>query len=365
MKILAKDVILKLEILAPVENAESYDNVGLIIGNQEQEVKNILITLDLTEKVLVEAMEKNCNFVITFHPIIFNPIKKINGNNFIEKILIRALKNDILIYSIHTNLDNSWNGITSYVTKILGINKEKVLFPKKGTMKKLYTYVPFDYVEKVRNALFKSGAGEISNYSHCSYNFNGIGSFMGNELSKPFTGKKNIFCMEKETCISVTFPSFKLNSIQKSLINHHPYEEVPYEIYNIENINPYVGIGIIGKIKKMNEYNFISLLKNKMNLSYIRHSKFMNRNIERVSIITGSGRFGIEKSIKESSDVFITSDLKYHDFFKSDKMLIIEIDHYESEIFFKKLLKTFLEKSFHSFFIHESKINTNPIKYFS
>ncbi|WP_185873430.1 Nif3-like dinuclear metal center hexameric protein [Blattabacterium cuenoti] len=367
MKIFAKDIIIKLEKLAPKEYSEYYDNVGLIIGCKEQEIKNILLTLDLTEKVIEEAIKKNCNFIITFHPIIFYPIKKINGDNFTERILINALKNDILIYSIHTNLDYSWNGISSYITNILGINKEKVLIPKKNIMKKLYTYVPIDYTKKVRDALFKAGAGEISNYSHCSYSYNGIGSYMGNKFSKPFIGDKNKFCIEKETCISVIFPSFKLKNIKKSLFDNHPYEEISYEIHNIENINPHIGIGIVGDLyKEINEYNFLSLLKDKMNLSYIKHSKFINRNIKRVSIINGSGRFGIEQSIKESSDAFITSDLKYHDFFKSeDKILIIEIDHYESEIFFKKLIKTFLEKDFNSIFIYESKINTNPIKYFS
>ncbi|WP_185877496.1 Nif3-like dinuclear metal center hexameric protein [Blattabacterium cuenoti] len=367
MKFKIKDVISKLEKLAPVEYAEHYDNVGLITGFYDQEIKNILVTLDLNEEVIIESIQKKCNFIITFHPIIFNPIKNIVGNTYFKKVLICALKNDIAIYTIHTNLDYICNNVSSYVAKILKISKNKVLIPKKGIMKKLYVYVPVNYAKKVRNSLFEAGAGNISNYSHCSYNFDGLGSYMGNEKTNPFIGKKNIFHMEKETCISVIFPSYKLEDIKKAIFNNHPYEEISYEIHNIENINPNIGIGIVGFLEKeMSEYDFLYFLKKKMDLFYIRHSKLRKKSIRKISIITGSGSFGIYPSIMEKSDVFISSDLKYHDFFKSNgNILIIDIGHYESEKFVKKILKSFLEKKFHSIFVYESKINTNPIKYFS
>ncbi|WP_185866723.1 Nif3-like dinuclear metal center hexameric protein [Blattabacterium cuenoti] len=366
MEVLVRDIAEKLEDIAPVEYAESYDNIGLMVGSYDQKVKKILITLDLTEEVFAESLKKKCNLIISFHPIIFNPIKSLTGDSYSERVLISALKNNVSIYVIHTNLDSIWKGTHSYISKLLQLTKEKVLFPKKGFIKKLTTYVPIDYSEKVRNSLFEAGAGNISNYSHCSYNFDGLGSFMGNEKTKPFFGKKGCFHMEKETCINVVFPSHKLNLIKDALFQNHPYEEVAYEIYNIENHNPYLGIGRIGYLlEEMNEYDFLSSLKKKMNLSCIRHSPLTGKKIRKVTMIAGSGRFGIEKAIKEKSDVFISSDFKYHDFFKSEKkILIVDIGHYELEKNTKNLLKSFLDKNFIHLPIYESEIHTNPVQYF-
>lgn len=364
---LVKDIIFKLEQLAPKENAESYDNIGLLVGSYQQKINKILVTLDITEEVFSEAILNKCNFIISFHPIIFKPIKNITGKNYNEKIIISALKNDISIYSIHTNLDSMWNnGINNHIFKILNVKKEKVLFPKKNITKKLSVYVPVHYADKLRESLFKAGAGNISNYSNCSFSYSGIGTYFGNINSNPSFGKKGIFHKEKEICINVIFPSWKLKEIEKALFKNHPYEEIAYEILNIENNYIISGIGLIGSLKeKMNEYDFLSFLKKKMNLSCIQHSEFTGKKIERISIINGSGRFGIENSIKEKVNAFISSDMKYHDFFKSEKkILIININHYESEKFVKKILKTFLKKNFPSIFVYESKINTNPIKYF-
>ncbi|WP_185851840.1 Nif3-like dinuclear metal center hexameric protein [Blattabacterium cuenoti] len=366
MKILVKDITSQLEDLAPIEYAESYDNIGLIVGSYDQRIQNILITLDLTEEIIIESINKKCNLIISFHPILFKPIKSLTENSFSERVIISAIKNNIAIYVIHTNLDFIWEGTHSYLSKLLQFNREKVLFPKEGIMKKLTTYVPISYAERVRNSLFEAGAGNISNYSHCSYNFDGFGSFMGNEKTKPFSGKKGVFHMEKETCINVIFPSHKLNIIKKALFTSHPYEEIAYEIYSIENINPYLGIGIIGDLtEEMNEYDFLIYLKNRMNLPCIRHSPFTGKKIKKLTMIAGSGSFGIETAIKEKANVFISSDLKYHDFFKSEKkILIVDIGHYESEKCTKHLLKSFLKKKFFCVSIYESETDTNPVKYF-
>ncbi len=366
MKVFVRDIAYILENLAPLEYAESYDNVGLIVGSFHKEVKKVLITLDLTEEVFYESIKKKCDLIISFHPIIFKSIKNITGKTFSERVIIHALKNDISIYVIHTNLDVVWEGTSSYISKLLRINREKVLLSKKETIKKLITYVPVNYAEKVRNALFEAGAGNISNYSHCSYNFDGYGSYMGNKKTKPFLGKKEIFHIEKETCIGVIFPDYKLDIIKKTLFQNHPYEEIAYEIYNLENINPYLGIGFIGNLmKNMNEHDFLFFLKEKMNLICIRHSNFIEKKIQKVAMIPGSGRFGIESAVKEKADVFISSDFKYHDFFKCEKKIfIVDIGHYESEKFIKNLLKSFLDQNFTSISVFESEVQTNPVKYF-
>ncbi|WP_185873981.1 Nif3-like dinuclear metal center hexameric protein [Blattabacterium cuenoti] len=367
MEVLVKDISKILENFAPIEYAEDYDNIGLIIGSYNQKVTKILITLDITEKVIEESIYKKCNLIISFHPIFLkNSIKKLNGSTYLERLVISALKNDISIYVIHTNLDVIWQGTNSYISQILKLNRMKVLIPKIGTMKKLTTYVPVSFAKKVRNSLFDAGAGKISNYSRCSYNFDGLGSFMGNEKTKPVVGKKGKFHLEKETCINVLFPFHKLNRIKKALFKNHPYEEVPYEIYNIENINPYLGIGIIGYIeKKINESDFLFYLKKTFNLSCIKHSPFIGKKINKITMIAGAGSFGIEYALKEEAHVFISSDLKYHDFFKNEnKILIVDIGHYESEQFNKNLLKDFLNKKFIHIPVYESKILTNPVQYF-
>ncbi|BBA17107.1 Nif3-like dinuclear metal center hexameric protein [Blattabacterium cuenoti] len=366
MKVFVRDIAYMLENIAPLEYADSYDNVGLIVGSFYKEVRSILITLDLTEEVLYESIKKKCDLIISFHPVIFKSIKNITGKTFSERVVIHALKNDISIYVIHTNLDVIWEGSSSYISKLLQINREKVLIPRKKTIKKLITYVPVDYAEKVRNALFDAGAGNVSDYSHCSYNFDGYGSYMGNKKTKPFFGKKEVFHIEKETCIGVLFPDFKLDIIKKALFQNHPYEEVAYEIYNIENTNSHIGIGFIGNlVENMNEYDFLFFIKKRMNIPCIRHSNFIEKRIQKIAMITGSGRFGIEFAMKEKADVFISSDLKYHDFFKYEKkILIVDIGHYESEKFIKKLLKSFLDQNFTSISVFESEVYTNPVKYF-
>ncbi|WP_223843699.1 Nif3-like dinuclear metal center hexameric protein [Blattabacterium cuenoti] len=367
MEIMVKDISDKLEDLAPLDYSEPYDNVGLIVGDLFKKIQNILITLDLTEEVMIESINKKCDLIIVFHPVIFHPIKKINGNTFSERVIIYAIKHDISIYVIHTNLDAVWEGTGSFVYNLLKINKEKVLIPRKGTMKKLNTYVPVNYAEKVRNALFLKGAGNISNYSHCSYNVEGLGSYMGNEYTRPFFGKKEVFHLEKEICISVLVPNHKLKLVKEALFQTHPYEEVAYEIYDINNTNPHIGIGMVGNlIDEMNLHDFLSYIKKNMNLSCIKYSNRNNKKkIKRVSMIPGSGRFGIESAIKEQSDAFISSDFKYHDFFKSEKdLVILDIGHYESENFNKNLIKSFLEKNFDSIFVFKSEINTNPVEYY-
>ncbi|WP_185882535.1 Nif3-like dinuclear metal center hexameric protein [Blattabacterium cuenoti] len=366
MDITVKNITDQLENFAPIEYSEPYDNVGLIIGSYEQIVRKLLITLDITEEIIEEAIKKTCNLIISFHPILFKPINKLTGLISQERIIILSLKNNISIYVIHTNLDVIWNGINSYISNILDLYNTKVLFPKKGIIKKLTTYVPISYAERVRNSLFSAGAGEFNNYSCCSYNFDGIGTFLGNEDANPTIGKKQHFNIEKETCINVIFPYHKIHSIKNALFTSHPYEEVAYEIYNLENYNSRLGIGISGFLKKeMNEYDFLRFLKTKMSLSYIRHSFFTGKELKKIAIISGSGSFGIEHAIKGKYQVFVSSDLKYHDFLKStNKIFLIDINHYESEKFNKIIIKSFLQQRFSSIDIAESSICTNPIQYF-
>lgn len=360
-----KDIIKVLEKWAPIEYAENFDNIGLLVGNKKNKLKNILITIDLTEKVIYEALKKKCNLIITFHPIFFKGIKKITGSNNEEKCVILLIKNDISVYCIHTNLDNIWNGSNYELCKKLGLKRISTLLPKKKILKKLVTYVPLKYANKIRNILFNIGAGELGNYINCSYNFNGFGTFNANNNSNPFCGEKKNLNFEKETCISVIFPYYKQNIIEKTLLKHHPYEQVPYEIFTIDNVSENIGMGLISELSEyISEIDFLTLLKKKINISYIKHSKFLNKKVKKIAILTGSGGFAISKIKNKNIDVFISSDIKYHDFMKVNKsFLIVDIGHYESEKFNKNLLHNFLKKKFINFTIIKSEINTNPVYY--
>lgn len=360
-----KDITDVLEKWAPIEYAESFDNVGLLIGSYEQLISKIIITLDITESVLEEAIIKNCNLIITFHPIFFASIKKLVGNTKSEKIAIKAIKNNISIYSIHTNLDNIWTGTNDKICKKLELIKKKILIPKIGKLKKLVTYVPKKNAEVLRNILFKYGAGNIGNYEQCSYNFNGIGTFKGNQHTNPSLGKKNKLNFEEETCINMIFPSYKEIEIKKVLFDNHPYEEVAYEIINIQNHNQYIGLGMVGELtNSMLDIDFIKFLKKKMLIQRLRHSCLLGNNIKKIAVLSGSGRFALSYAKKEKVDLFLSSDMKYHDFFEADnRMIIVDIGHYECEQFTKELIYTFLKEKFPNFNIMQSEINTNPIYY--
>lgn len=362
-----KDITNVLEKWAPLEYAENFDNVGLLIGSYEQLISNILITLDLTDSVIQEAKIKNCNLIITFHPIFFENIKKLVGKTRSEKIAIQAIQNNISIYSIHTNLDNISTGTNNIICKTLGLIKKKVLIPKIGTLKKLITYVPKKYAEYIRNILFQYGAGNIGNYEKCSYNINGIGTFQGNEQTNPILGQKNKLNFEEETCINMIFPSYKEFEIKQALFENHPYEEVAYEIINIQNDNKSIGLGIVGELPdSMLDIEFIKLLKKKMFIKYLRHSCLLDKHLKKIAILSGSGRFALSHAKNAKVDLFLSSDLKYHDFFEADnKMIIVDIGHYECEQFTKELISTFLKKKFpnFNFNILQSEINTNPVYY--
>jgi dinuclear metal center YbgI/SA1388 family protein len=363
---IVQDVINHLEELAPLDYAEDFDNVGLLVGHKNMKISGILVTLDTLETVVDEAIETNCNLIVSFHPIIFKGLKKLTGKNYVERVLIKAIKNDIAIYSIHTALDNALHGVNDMICNQLELVNKQILIPQNNTIKKLITFVPKANADELRTALFKAGAGSIGNYDDCSFNFEGIGTFNGNEDSNPVKGEKGHIHYEEEIQISVTFKKHLESNILKTLFKEHPYEEVAYEITTLENKNQHIGIGMHGELENpMNEHVFLEYLKAKMNTKCIRHSAFLGKPIKKVAVLGGSGSFAIESAKAAGADIFITSDLKYHDFFSAENRLILaDIGHYESEQFTKNGLVVFLMKKITNFAVVLSKTNTNPVKYF-
>ncbi len=360
-----KNITDYLEELAPLTYAEGFDNVGLLVGDFQKEVTGLLVALDTLEETIDEAIDKNCNLVVSFHPIVFQGLKKFNGSNYVERVVIKAIKNDIAIYATHTALDNSHLGVSAKMAEVIGLVNTKVLIPQRDIIKKLTTYVPHKDAKNLREALFRLGAGNIGNYDNCSFNIKGEGTFRGNENSNPTLGKIGKLHVEPETLISVIFEKHLESKILNALFKNHPYEEVAYEVITLDNTHQNIGMGMIGELPNEKKIKpFLDELKGLFGLNMIRHSKIIKNKINKVAVLGGSGAFAIDQAKRAGADIFITADLKYHDFYKSENQIVLaDIGHYESEQFTKNLLVDYLTEKFTNFAIILSKNNTNPINY--
>ncbi len=360
-----KKITQYIESVAPLAFQESYDNAGLIIGHSEDEVSGILITLDITEEILDEAISKKLNLIVAHHPVIFSGIKKLNGRNYVERCIAKAIKNDIAIYAAHTNLDSVFGGVNSKICDKLNLRNCQILDPMSNFLKKMVTFVPTAYAEKVRNALFDAGAGNIGNYDSCSFNLNGTSSFRGNDQSNPFVGEKNQLHLEEEIRIETIFPKHLQPGVIQALLKSHPYEEVAYDIYPLDNNYAQAGIGMIGELEMpMGELEFLYHLKRIFNCMVVKHTQLLGKPVNRVAVCGGSGSTYLNKAIAQKADIFISGDFKYHQFFDAENRIIIaDIGHYESEQFTKEVFYELLTKKFPKFAVHLSEKNTNPVSY--
>ncbi|HMK27815.1 MAG TPA: Nif3-like dinuclear metal center hexameric protein [Chitinophagaceae bacterium] len=360
------EIILYLESLAHPSLQENYDNAGLITGDPGWECSGIICSLDATDEVMTEAVAKKCNLVVAHHPIIFGGLKKINGKNYVEKTIITAIKNDIAIYAIHTNIDNVIEGVSGKMANMLGLKNISILSPKENTLKKLFTFAPVDKAEEVRNAIFAAGGGHIGNYSECSFNAEGIGTFKAGEGTNPYVGEIGRQHQEKEIKIGVIFPSFLEKRIVAAMKAVHPYEEVAYEVISLSNSDQSIGSGVIGEWpESINEKQFLRKVKEVFNTPLIRHTALLNKAIKRVALCGGAGSFLTSKALAAGADAYITSDIKYHEFFDANKrMILADIGHYESEQFTIDLLKEGLEEKFPTFAVLKTEVKTNPVNYF-
>ncbi len=360
-----KEIIDILENLAPPYLQESYDNSGLLIGNKNDDIDKAIISLDITEEVLNEAMQKKCKLIISHHPVIFSGLKSITGKNATERIVKEAIQNDIAIYAIHTNLDNVAKGINSIICDKIGLKNRKILAPKNDLLRKLVAFCPLDFVEKVRQAIFDAGAGNIGDYDNCSYSASGTGSFRGSDETNPFVGEKGKLHFEDEIRLETIYPVYHENAILKALINAHPYEEVAYDIYLLGNKFEQVGAGMVGELASdIDEVEFLKTIKQTFGTGCVRHSALLGKKIKKVAVCGGSGSFLIKNAISAQADIYITGDIKYHDFFEAEgKMVIADIGHFESEKFAKDLIYSVLKENFSNFAVLISETNTNSVNY--
>ncbi len=361
-----KDIIQVLEILAPPSYQESYDNAGLILGNSQWECTGIICSLDATEEVILEAKAKGCNLVVAHHPILFKGIKQLNGKNYVEQTLITAIKSDIAIYAIHTNLDNVIWGVNGKIADQIGLINRQILAPKAGILSKMVCFAPESAVENLKTALFAAGAGHIGNYSECSFEVKGLGNFKGAEGTNPTIGQQGQKTSTEELRIEFIHPTHLQKKLVTAMIKAHPYEEVAYDLISLDNDYQHVGSGILGELPEpMEEASLLSMLQSCFGLSVIKHSPFLQKRVQKIAICGGAGSFLIGSAIRAGADVFISADLKYHEFFDANgQILITDIGHWESEQYTTDLLIDILKAKFPTFAVLKSVIKTNPVNYF-
>ena len=363
---IVQELIKTLEQWAPSAYAEDFDNVGLLVGNAQNKCTGVMITLDCTEAVVNEAITEKCNVILSFHPIIFSGLKKITTSTYVERVVQMAIEHKIAIIALHTRLDNHPKGVNHVLCQRLQLINTQVLIPKKENLKKLVAYVPESHAEPVLEALHQAGAGNLANYSECSFLLEGTGRFRGNDKSNPCLGKQNEKIAVKEVQINVVFESHLLDRIQHTLHQAHPYETVAYEIYTMINSFSDVGMGRIGFLEKEMELNsFLEYVKKQLNTTLIRHSPSTGKPIKKVEVLGGSGSFAIEDAKRKGADALITADLKYHQFYQGEKnLLLVDVGHYESEQFTKNLIFDYLTKKLPNFAFVLSRTKTNPVNYF-
>lgn len=360
-----QDVISYLERLAPPAYQESYDNSTLICGDQNAELNGVVCTLDCTEAVVDEAISLGANLIVAHHPIVFKGLKSLTGRNYVERTVIKAIKNDIAIFAIHTNLDHVATGVNKRICDRLGLTQAKILQPKKQLLSKLVFFVPLEEKGKVLDAVFAAGGGQIGEYKDCSFQIEGMGTFTPSENAKPFSGKPGIPKFEREARIEVMLPTFLSNKIISAMKKAHPYEEVAFYLSTLENENQEVGAGMIGRLNNpMESAAFLDYLKEKMTLNVLKHTCLIHRKISKVAVCGGAGIFLLSDAKRAGADVFITSDVKYHEFFDAeDQLILCDVGHYESEIFTKELLGELLSQNFPNIALYLTKVVTNPTSY--
>lgn len=360
-----REILMTIEQLAPLALQESYDNSGVQVGDVNQDAKAALLCIDVTEEVIDEAVSLGCNLVISHHPLAFRPFKSLTGKNYIERCMIKACKHDVVVYAAHTNLDNAKNGINNYLANIIGLEQIRILEPQQNKLLKLVTFVPIEHLETLRLALFNAGAGSIGNYDSCSYMSSGFGTFRAGDNSNPFCGAIGELHTEEEYRLEVILPVYKQWEVQQALIAVHPYEEPAFDFYNLTNIWSQAGSGIVGSLNEpMEEDEFLYMLKDKLRLNIIQHSRFIGKKIRDVALCTGSGSFLLPQAMSYGADIFITGEAKYNDYYDvEDKIILATIGHYESEIFTKNLFFDYLSKKYPNFTLNKSGYDENPVKY--
>lgn len=360
-----KEIVSALERFAPLPLQDGFDNAGLQIGLTEAEATGALLCLDVTEAVVDEAVALGCNLIVSHHPLLFRACKSVTGKDYVERCILKAIKNDIAVYSAHTNLDNAPGGVNYKMAEKIGLRRVRVLEPKEECLLKLVTFVPHAYAGKVRKALFDAGCGCIGKYDSCSYNVEGEGTFRAQEGAVPFCGQVGELHCEPEQRIETILPAFRKAAAVKALLEAHPYEEPAFDLYPLKNTWAQAGAGVIGELEEPEtELDFLRRVKKTFEAECLRHTRLRGRLIRTVALCGGAGAFLLPRAVGAGADAFLTGEVRYHDYFYHENdILVAEAGHYESEQYTKEIFYSIIREAFPELEVRMPRINTNPIKY--
>ncbi len=361
-----KELLKQLNDWAPYSLQESYDNSGLMLGDMEAEISGVMINLDITKEVILEAAEKGANVVLAHHPVIFSGIKKIiKDGSQVNEVVIAAIKQDINLISLHTNLDATSDGVNAKIADKLGLLDPQILVPNKNAYTKLRIYTPTAYVERIEQAVFSAGAGHIGNYDQCSYVYDGMGRFRPLEGSMPSEGEVGKRAETDEQCLEILVDNTRLAAVSTAMMEAHPYETPAYDMIPVSNSSLEHGMGMLATLPEaLSVEAFAGLVKEKFGMPYLRHSG-PTKKIKTLAYCGGSGSFLIDAAAASGADAYLTADIKYHDFFRyTPDMCLLDMGHYEMEQFSSELIFEYLSKKNDSFALHLSSVPTNPIHYY-
>ena len=359
------EIISLIEEVAPISLQEEYDNAGMQVGDKNNEATGVLLCIDVTEDIIDEAVQKGLNLIISHHPLLFKGLKNITGKNYIERVVIKAIKNDISIYAAHTNLDNAQGGVNFKIAEKLNLKNVRILSPQKGKLLKFVVFAPIAAADEVREAMLNAGAGKIGNYDMCSYNMVGYGTFRPCDGAEPYCGEVGTMHREDEVRIEVILPDYNKNRVLSAMLKNHPYEEPAYDIIQLENANAYAGSGVIGELNdSMDEIDFLKMVKNIFSVGSVKYSSLTGKKIKRVALCGGSGAFLINDAIRANADIFLTGEVGYHNFFMAEKrILLVEAGHYETEQYTKDIFCDIITKKFPNFAVQYTSVEPNTINY--
>jgi dinuclear metal center YbgI/SA1388 family protein len=361
-----KDVTAVLEAWAPPSLQEDYDNSGLQLGDPAAEITAAMVCLDVNEAVVEEAASTGCGLIISHHPLIFKGLRSLTGRTAVERTLLAAIRHNIALYAIHTNLDNVIDGVNGEIAQRMGLKPLHVLDPKQGQLRKLVVFVPLDHAEQVRNAVFQAGGGAIGLYDECSFTLEGTGSFRPTAGADPFVGRVGERHAAREVRMEFLYAPHREQAIVSAMLQEHPYEEVAYDLYPLLNTDRHVGSGLVGELEvAVSGQEFLELLKKVFRVRALRHTVLPERPVKRVAVCGGSGAFLIPKAIRAGVDAYVTGDVKYHEFFDaSNRLLLVDIGHYGSEQYTMDLIQRKLTEKFPTFAVRLTETVTDPIYHY-
>ncbi len=359
-----------LEEWIPPATAWKGDNSGLQVGRTSAEISNILLALDVTLDVAREATARNANLIVTHHPLLFHPLRSLTEKSRAGEIALHLAERKINLYAAHTNLDQVLDGVSFVMATLLGLENIRTLSPLPGTLVKLAVFVPASHLEKVAAAMHAAGGGRFTNYQECSFRSEGIGTFKGMEGAKPFIGTKGVLERTPEVKLEMLVETWDLDAAMAAMFREHPYEEVAYDVYPLNNESSEFGLGAVGELPSpLPRGRFLALVKKAFGTPMLRYTGKTTKSVRKVAVCGGAGSELLPIAIRKGSDAFITADVKYHGFQDAERnLLLIDAGHFETE---HPILRTLAlrvkeivrrEKATSKVFITTK--NTNPVSYY-